>query len=416
MSAHDLGPQKRHGGHHQAPDDGDPVAAWDRERAAEQRALAAAFSQTRSQFDDKRTPHWTPWLLIRYTPNDLGLRPIPAGDVFWASPDIWVESSDPLGQAVAGEDNYVHARISNLGAADAAPVKVDFYWADPSLGLGPATMNLIGTEWLEIFSGGVQDVRCQTPWVPVVVNGGHECLMVQCDNHVLDPLRQPFQPTLDRHVGQHNTHVVQAAAGEPIHFGLLVTNLFPIEARTTIAVRIEHVAVTAAGHAMLRSRELIPYIAAFGGATTNTPQEMRERFVPGTAERASAPQVARLAAHREGQQTFVERAPTGAGQPSITASLAETSSVVMTDRPGSQLAQLLLARDKLSAAQCQPADREITLRQVLLRPFEQRRLDLELTAPASGKRGEYAVYHVTQQLEGMLVGGYTIITETSQRK
>ena len=56
-------------------------------------------------------PPFTPWLLIRYSATDLGARPLPPGTVFWASPDIWVESSDPLGNPVAGQDNFLHARL-----------------------------------------------------------------------------------------------------------------------------------------------------------------------------------------------------------------------------------------------------------------------------------------------------------------
>src|SRR5689334_17868181 len=59
--------------------------------------------------------HWTPWLCIRYNLTDMGLRPIPANVPFWVSPDIWVESPDAFGNPVAGQENFVHARIFNHG-------------------------------------------------------------------------------------------------------------------------------------------------------------------------------------------------------------------------------------------------------------------------------------------------------------
>ena len=34
------------------------------------------------------------------------------------------------------------------------------------------------------------------PWVPTLVNDGHECLFVDCDNHILDPLRHPWMPSV----------------------------------------------------------------------------------------------------------------------------------------------------------------------------------------------------------------------------
>src|SRR5712691_1626995 len=99
---------------------------------------------------------WTPWLLIPYSLSDFGLRPIPVGEQFWESPDIWIESNDPNGNAVAGEENFVHARIWNLGMALAAPVQVDFYWANPALGLDQTSWNKINKkdgkdrpEWVE---------------------------------------------------------------------------------------------------------------------------------------------------------------------------------------------------------------------------------------------------------------------------
>ena len=138
---------------------------------------------------------WTPWLLIRYALTDIGLRPVPASEKTYKSPDIRIESSDPLGNAVAGELNYIHAKIFNLGKADAVPVKVDFYWGDPSLGLGAEHMNLVGTEWVQVRSHTSVDVRCNTPWVPVFVNKGHECLKVNCSNPILDPIMTPFDPS-----------------------------------------------------------------------------------------------------------------------------------------------------------------------------------------------------------------------------
>jgi len=89
---------------------------------------------------------WTPWLLLRFAQTDMGWRPIPAADAFYLSPDIWVQSSDPSGNAVPGEPNFVYAAILNLGKAPALPTRVDFYWGNPAIGLGPGQMHLIGSE------------------------------------------------------------------------------------------------------------------------------------------------------------------------------------------------------------------------------------------------------------------------------
>src|SRR5579875_3044908 len=185
----------------------------------------------------------TPWLLIRYAPTDLGSRPIPTNQAFWESPDIWVETEDPLGNPVAGKPNYVHARLFNLGAFVSAPVKVDFYWGDPSIGLDAAHMHLIGSEYVEVPSLWSRDVRCNAPWVPVVENQGHECLMVNCSNWLADPIIDPFEPILDRHVGQRNVHVVQASAGMMLSEIIQLGNLLLADARVELWANIAYAAL-----------------------------------------------------------------------------------------------------------------------------------------------------------------------------
>lgn len=154
-----------------------------------------------------RAPY-SPWLVIPANLGDYGVRPLPSGTPYWASPFIWVDSPSPSGDPVAGAENYLVAQVFNLGAATAAPTKVDFYWADPSVGLGPGDFTLVGTEWVEVPSMNSKIVTCSTPWIPSYLNNGHECAMVNCDNHVLDPILDPFHPWNDRHVGQRNLHVL----------------------------------------------------------------------------------------------------------------------------------------------------------------------------------------------------------------
>jgi hypothetical protein len=155
---------------------------------------------------------YSPWLVAPCHARDYGLRPLASGVPYWASPFIWTESPDPSGNPLAGAENHLVARIFNVGSATAAPTKVDFYWADPSVGLGAGDAHFIGTEFVEVQPMTSRVVRCATPWVPSYLNGGHECVFVQCDNHVLDPLRNPFEPWNDRHVGQRNLAVLPPVA------------------------------------------------------------------------------------------------------------------------------------------------------------------------------------------------------------
>ena len=158
---------------------------------------------------------YSAWLVVPCNLSDYGARPLPSGTPYWVSPFIWVDSPDPSGRPLAGAENFLVAQIFNLGAATAAPTKVDFFVFDPSVGLNPADLQaetplFAATEWVEVQPMKSKIVTCATPWIPTYLNNGHECAFVNCDNHVLDPLLQPFAPWSDRHVGQRNLAVLPA--------------------------------------------------------------------------------------------------------------------------------------------------------------------------------------------------------------
>ena len=113
---------------------------------------------------DFDTPPWNEWpgdrgdlylpfLFMRANAGDLGARPVVGP--FWESPDILLLAGvDPavappvppeLGQtALAGKPNTLYAHVWNFGIAAAPNVVVEFYWCDPTLGIGPAGAHLIG--------------------------------------------------------------------------------------------------------------------------------------------------------------------------------------------------------------------------------------------------------------------------------
>jgi hypothetical protein len=401
------------------------VERADREREkAVQRAIDDYAKLVSRYQDDGRRPHVTPWLLIRYMLADLGLRPIPPATNFWTSPDIWVESSDPLGNPVAGEANFVHARIFNLGAFDAAPVRVDFYWGDPSLGLGPGTMIRINppdkAEWVEVKSMQYVDVRCNTAWVPVVVNGGHECLMVNCTCPILDPITHPLECRLDRHVGQRNVHVVEAPAGTSFKFFVNLHNTLAFGGRARIVARVEHVLATAAARQLV-PQELLGHLTAFGGPSGETADEMRHRFRPGAPEHRTARRLARRAAARRLIDTPLLSGRGGfegpaRAAPGIAAQVLGESTIVRPGRARETTARLLLAADRMAdGTACLEGGPYTTLQELHLQPFERRGLELVLHLPADVRAGEYVVFHIAQQVEGMVTGGYTIVAKTPKQ-
>jgi len=181
---------------------------------------------------------YTPYLLIRSSVSDLGARPLPQGAVFWESPDVWVAGPDGTNQPVPGVPNTVYARVNNLGYEQANGVVVTFWWSDPSLAITAAQP--IGTAFVNIPGRQSRVVQCPEPWVPVVVNGGHECLLAEAFLPAYDPVTSPLDPVLDRHVGQRNEQLVVVKAGEHFTITLVCANVAPLAQRVTIELYAHH--------------------------------------------------------------------------------------------------------------------------------------------------------------------------------
>ncbi len=162
-----------------------------------------------------------PYLLIRSFTGDNGTRPFNA--TFWESPDIWTAVGDPAttpeippthgGVLPVGQPNTVYAHVWNLGRAPLTGVVVAFYWFNPSLAIDGSHANLIGMTRVDLGPRNSplchKLVKCPKAWVPVMENGGHECLVVKVwgfGDTVPDTQWHPWQ---DRHVGQRNVSVVQ---------------------------------------------------------------------------------------------------------------------------------------------------------------------------------------------------------------
>ena len=395
------------------------VEEADRQRAERVEEAKREYTKLLVELQGAGAPStMSPWLLTRYSLSDLGLRPIPQGDAHWKSPDIWLECSDILGNPAVGEENFVHVRIFNLGALDAAPVKVDFYWADPSLGIGPANANLIGTEWVEVKSLRSVDVRCSSPWIPTYVNDGHECLIVNCTNHILDPIIRPFQPRLDRHAAQRNVHVAQAPAGENVAFTIDLNNVFPIEAAFRISSRVERVARTEQelGAPWLH---FLNAVLSHGDPETNTPAEMRRRFLPRTRENDTAKRIARIAARRSrglGLQLTQRNDRSSASRHSgITVSIRMLGDLAESkvQQPAALLGNAMLALDKFAdRLPSAGADLEV-LHQGTLKPFQACRMEIEASIPSDAVEGEFIALHLMQRTETTIVGGYSLVVRVA---
>ncbi|MFT4023684.1 MAG: hypothetical protein QM664_07870, partial [Flavihumibacter sp.] len=124
----------------------------------------------------------------------------------------------------AGVPCFMMARVKNNGNTAVVNATVKFYWANPSIGPDRNTATLVGQSFVSIDPGGTQEVLCLSPWTPVFVNNGHECLIVECF-HPQDPLPATlaFNVPTDRHVAQKNLAVVNAQKSM-FHFPFEVHN------------------------------------------------------------------------------------------------------------------------------------------------------------------------------------------------
>jgi hypothetical protein len=77
------------------------------------------------------------------------------------------------------------AKVANNGDED-ANVTVQFYWGNPALTMIYGNMQVVGSGGGFVSAGGSQNIACTTPWIPVYVNGGHECIVAVCGS-LFDP-------------------------------------------------------------------------------------------------------------------------------------------------------------------------------------------------------------------------------------
>ena len=183
------------------------------------------------------------WLLVRYDDADGGARPVPSGDAFWESPDIWFDGGDSLGNAIAGKPTPVHCRIWNIGTLRAFPTRVDFAFAAPWIGIDWSKPQLISKRpsyvdvppW--ILGPGIVTVDCLKDWIPPE-GTTHACLLVMCSCAVANDVpAQPWSAGTDRHVAQHNVSIVAANVAESLTFELHLTNITAAAATVQIAAQ-----------------------------------------------------------------------------------------------------------------------------------------------------------------------------------
>jgi hypothetical protein len=145
---------------------------------------------------------------------------------WYLSPNIWTVPGDnpegPPGQPVVGDPCFMWAKVRNNGSTFVNNAKVRFYWANPAVGFDRNTANFIGSSNVSLAASETRDVLCLTPWIPVYVNEGHECILAEVFHPIADPLpaSSVFNVPTDRHVAQRNLQIVKALKSMEMMFSV----------------------------------------------------------------------------------------------------------------------------------------------------------------------------------------------------
>jgi hypothetical protein len=199
--------------------EGREITRADPERKA---TIGRAIDNLIAHHEPSGTDRLLPYLLIRAFPGDHGVRQPPLG-TFWESPDILVvagivdslQDNAPTLTPTPGMAHTIFVRMWNLGRLPAIGVALRVWWANPAFAFDDPQNppNFIAGMYVDLGDrtrpNASRLVRLPVPWVPSVVNNGHECLLAKIES-ILDPSPVGFQASTDRHVGQRNLSIVAA--------------------------------------------------------------------------------------------------------------------------------------------------------------------------------------------------------------
>jgi len=156
-----------------------------------------------------------PQIMCKDHATDNGAVPSnPNGEVWWASPDIWVRNNQDGGlthqNPIIGQTNYVYVRVRNTGDATVNNITIHLYDS-------PGASNLrwpddwvpeIGTATIASLTAG-QETVVSVAWTPVAE--GHYCFLVRIaapDDRITFDGWVPF----DNNICQRNVQIISDGA------------------------------------------------------------------------------------------------------------------------------------------------------------------------------------------------------------
>jgi hypothetical protein len=340
------------------------------------------------------TPPWkaTPqgsYLLIRYDPADTGVRPVPSGDVWWLSPDIWITGGDSLGNPIAGQSCIVNARIWNLGAVSAMPTSVQFSYIEPGLAIPITVPQPINAVPAYVLVPGGAYVEVGVPWTPPAAIGNvHTCLIVTCSCAVTgDVPAAPGNAVVDRHTGQHNVTLIGTQLALPFKFELTIRNLSPETAPIEVGARAMWMAADHPAHHLeaFEPGAMAGAVAMLGQAATRTQYRLLSRRASMLLEESRVVHIETLA-----QADLLKVVQASVGKPG---------------RP-LRAGQIVPPAGRVSGDM---ADIVPIVQPVALKSLEQATVHAEIAPPAHNDGFSDFVVHLFQMTRGSVDGGYSIV-------
>lgn len=156
----------------------------------------------------------TTFLFIRGFDGDTGARPIPAGQVFWVSPDVELFDSNgvrvPTSTIRAGEAYSIEVVVNNAGDRDCYSCAVEIFLTNPALGFQVSTAKVLGNQLISVPRMSTGTARF--PFTATADMLGHRCLFARVASFITNDLPSDWSglhANVDRHLGQQNLDIVQ---------------------------------------------------------------------------------------------------------------------------------------------------------------------------------------------------------------
>jgi hypothetical protein len=329
------------------------------------------------------------WLVIRYDVSDMGARPLPSGDVFWTSPDIWITGGDRHGNPIGGQPAVVHARIWNFGGLDACPVIVDFSYIEPGLGL--PVNKPIGKIGAIVPAANYTEVA--VPWTPPKVEGNvHTCIIVTCSCDVIcnDVPKSPGNVVADRHTGQRNMTIIGTPV-KKIDFRLGLTNLRPRTAMVQLGARALW---SNARDLLVIGVTDLPSVRTAVQAIDRPHSQVEYRLLSRRAAMVSRRML-------DGHFSLLSEG-----------TVSELVRVNSIDRGHIyNTGAVIPPRDRIDATYSSVA---VVGRGEELKSLQHASVHFEIAIPQGNKHHEWLVLHLAQITEGAIEGGYTVVLHTGK--